>query len=196
MVALIVKIHEDPNWATILVALATLATAAIALVTARLALRSLRQNRENAAEAEAQNERHALQTRAHQYLERYNSQHHLEARARLIEFFTIKPEEERSRIARWEDMSYGEKLDTVRGLNFWEELAGMYNRKLVDREIIADYFGSEAVSIWNRVTWFVEYQRRTVNWGAMQQLRNMCKAIQASSVRTSSPRPAPVPRRQ
>lgn len=189
LAAFVIAIHEDPSWATILTAFATAATAAIAAVAAAVALRGLKQSRNDANAARTQSESQALQTRAHRYLERYNEQHSVEARTRLHDFFMVKPEERADRLARWKAMFFGEKLDAVRGLNFWEELAGMYNRKLVDRDVIGDYFGSEALYIWGEISWFVEHQRATNSRRAMEQLEDMCEAIRKERAAADSEHP-------
>jgi hypothetical protein len=155
----------SPNWAEKLTAHATLGAAIVAFAAALIALlaffaRGLQ----------------TRQTRAHSYLERYNGHLHIEPRNRLHRFFTIDPEEKSDRIKRWEEMDFREQLLTVQELNFWEELSGMYNRNLVDRPIIDDYFGSEAIYTWEKIEWFVDYQRGS-QCNAMRELEHMCEQI-------------------
>ena len=73
-------------------------------------------------------------------------------------------------------MPYEQKLDTVQGLNFWEELAGMYNRGLVDDEIVVDYFGAAALDVWSRSRWFVCHLRHD-SPNSMAQFEQMCKTV-------------------
>lgn len=88
----------------------------------------------------------------------------------------IKPSQQRKRIEVWEKMSYTQTLLAVQGLNFWEELGGMYNRDLIDREIVDDYFGPEAEYIWKGISWFVTYQRNR-DPDAMVEMQKMCEMI-------------------
>jgi hypothetical protein len=156
---------EGLDWATKLTGIGAMAGAGIALVAALIALGGFLQSRA-----------HARQARAHSYLERYNSDLHIEPRVRLHEFFTIGPDQEDERIAEWQNMTFEDKLLTVQELNFWEELSGMYNRKLLDRGIVDSYFGSEALETWGKIGWFVTYQR-TRQCNAMKELERMCKTI-------------------
>jgi hypothetical protein len=56
-------------------------------------------------------------------------------------------------------MSFRERIDVLVVLNFWEEMAGMYNRELVDQQIIVDYFGDAAIAFWERSMWLAMYLR-------------------------------------
>jgi hypothetical protein len=91
------------------------------------------------------------------------------------EFFlsVSEPNELEQRTKEWEAMNYAEQARTVEGINFWEDLAGMYNRHPVDREIVDDYFGPEAEFIWQRVLWFVEYLRGAQDLDAMAEFQAM-----------------------
>lgn len=73
-------------------------------------------------------------------------------------------------------MTYADRLQTVHILNFWEELAGRYNRKQVDQEIVRDYFGAGACLVWDDGKWFATYQREK-NPRAMEQLEKMCADV-------------------
>ncbi len=173
MLGLAIAQANDPNWATIMGSIAAAVTALIAGVAAAGAFLGLRQNRARDRE-----------TRAHRYLERYNSPPEISSRTRVHDFFMSGPRTgrlgrrrwERARIGEWEGMTHAEKLDTVQGLNFWEELAGMYNLGLVDDEIVSEYFGTAALSIWAGTRWFVEYLRRDQP-ATMEQFEKMCDAV-------------------
>ena len=164
------------NAAAIVAAAAAAATAIIAGLAAVGAFKGVTQNRVQ-----------DRQTRAHRYLERFNSPTELASRTRLHDFYMSGPADtpvnqrarrrwERRRIAAWERMSHGDKLSTVHGLNFWEELAGMYNRGLVDRPIVADYFGTAALSVWEGTKWFIDYMREDQP-SAWEQLEEMCRSV-------------------
>ncbi len=156
---------EGPDWATKLTGIGAVAGAGIACIAAFIALGGFLQSRSQTRQA-----------RAHSYLERYNGDLHIEPRVRLHEFFTIRPDQEEERIGAWRDMTFKDKLLTVQELNFWEELSGMYNRKLVDRGIVDSYFGTEALETWAKIEWFVARQR-TLQCNAMKELEHMCKMI-------------------
>jgi hypothetical protein len=176
LAAQILVVKDGPGWVPYAIAIGTCATAVIALFTAILGLRSIKQNHDDAARKHDQERNHALQARALHYMERYNGRRHVGPRARLNAYFMIRPAQQEKRIETWEKMPYRETLLTVQGLNFWEELSGMYNRDLVDREIVDDYFGPEAEHIWKRISWFVTYQRNK-DPDAMIEMQEMCKTI-------------------
>jgi hypothetical protein len=177
LATVIVLRTDGLDWATIVAAIGTVATAAIALGAATVALKGVKQSRLDAAATRTQSDEHALQTRAHRYLERYNEDSQLGPRSRLHSFFMIPPDEQDERIEQWQAMGFPESLSTVQGLNFWEELSGMYNRNLVDRGIIDDYFGSEALYIWEGIQWFVKSQRKQAP-NAMLEMQRMCEGIE------------------
>ena len=107
----------------------------------------------------AQSRRHARATRAYQYLERYGDPSEIKLNAKLNKFIKAEPAEQAGRRARWEHMPVEERFEILHALNFWEELAGMYRRRLVDRRIVRDYFGSAAIAYWQWAQWFIVYQR-------------------------------------
>jgi hypothetical protein len=173
---IVLRQSSGSNIAGIVTAAAAAATAIIAGMAAVGAFKGITQNRVQ-----------DRQTRAHRYLERFNSPSELVSRTRLHDFYMSGPPDtpgtqgarrrwERRRIAAWERMSHADKLSTVHGLNFWEELAGMYNRGLVDRPIVADYFGTAALSVWEGTQWFISYMRKGQP-SAWEQLEEMCRSI-------------------
>jgi hypothetical protein len=157
---------SGPNWGTLVGSFAEAATAIIALVAASIAFTGIKQNRAQA--------RQAL---AHRYLERFNGPVEIASRTMLHDFYSVRPKQQCRQIAKWKRMSYREKLDTVQGLNFWEELGGMYNRGLIDREIVTDYFGAAALGLSESSRWFVDYLRRG-NPKIMEQFHAMCIDIE------------------
>jgi hypothetical protein len=177
LIAQIIVVKGGPSWTDIVIAAGTTVTASTAVAAAFIGLRGARGSRDDAAAARELDERHTRQTRAIHYLERYNERAHVDARNRLHKFFLARPATDKQQLEAWTGMSYEERVRTVEGLNFWEELAGMYNRNLVEREIIDDYFGPEAEFIWNRIFWFVEYQRTAQDSDAMRELELMLMTI-------------------
>ncbi len=171
-----VFVEDGPSWVPYAIGIGTGLTALVALLTAIIGLTSLRQNHNDAVKKYKQERDHALQARALHYMERYDGRHHIDPRVRLDQFFMIEPSQQGERIETWEAMSFKQATLTVQGLNFWEELGGMYNRDLVDREITDDYFGPEAEHIWKRIAWFVTYQR-SKDPDAMIEMQHMCETI-------------------
>jgi hypothetical protein len=155
-----------PNWATKTSAIAAAVTALFALLAVLGAVFQLRQNRANARVA-----------RAHSYLERYNDLAQLESIVRMHAFVSLDGTSQAARIAEWQNKSHQEQLETVHALNFWEELAGMYNRNQVDRPIVRDYFGSAALDYWNLASWFAAYQRGIDSPTVLGELERMCEDI-------------------
>ncbi len=124
-----ILIEDGPSWAPYAVAIGTCATAMIALVTAIVAVTSIKQNHGDAIRKHRLESDNARQTRAHNYLERYNAREQIEPRVSLYDFFVIDKDQVEDRISEWENTSYQTKLTLAQGLNFWEELSGMYNRE-------------------------------------------------------------------
>lgn len=155
-----------PDWASVMTAIATAAAALIALAALLGAVYQLRQN--------AISTREAL---AHRYLARYNEASRIPYTAKMQEFMSLKGTTKEARIREWEAMSYQQQLETVNALNFWEELAGMYNRNQVDQAIVRDYFGTAALAFAALSAWFIEYQQGGSQKRAMQQLEVMCRDI-------------------
>jgi hypothetical protein len=173
-----VVIQGTPDWAEKLTGLGTVAIAIIALFAAGTALHDAREAREKDTTKRDDEKEHALQERAIRYLERYSATAMIVPRERLHRFIRADNDATRRlRIERWERMSFIENLRTIQALNFWEELGGMYNRQLVDREIVDDYFGPEAVHIWKQAYWFVEYERKEVDPEAMLDMEKMCLEV-------------------
>jgi hypothetical protein len=126
----------------------------------------------------AQNRRHERARLAHRYLERYGHPDEIQLVAELVRFIKVDAAARGATLAHWEAMSLEAKLEILHGLNFWEELAGMYKRKLVDRKIVREYFGVPALTYWKWSEWFIDDQRKKgAGNGLMQQFEEMCDHI-------------------
>ncbi len=126
----------------------------------------------------AQNRRHARAARAYQYLERYGAPSEIAINAKLHKFIKIDKSKEVAQCELWERMPTEERFEILHALNFWEELAGMYRRRLVDRAVVRDYFGDSAIAYWNWAEWFISYQReKQPSAELMEELQDMCSRI-------------------
>jgi hypothetical protein len=47
-------------------------------------------------------------------------------------------------------LSFRDQFDVEIALNFWEDMATMYNRKLVDQKLIDEYFGEAILDFWKK----------------------------------------------
>jgi hypothetical protein len=128
----------------------------------------------------AQNRRHERARLAHRYLERYGHPDEIKLVAEFVTFIKADGATRGAALAKWEAMSIEEKLKILHGLNFWEELAGMYKRKLIDRKIVREYFGAPALAYWRTSEWFIQDQREKGSGRLMQQFEEMCDHIQGS----------------
>lgn len=52
-----------------------------------------------------------------------------------------------------------ERLEILVAPNFLEEVAGMYNRDLLDREIVSEVLGEVVTTWWTLGSWFIEPER-------------------------------------
>ncbi|HVA19646.1 MAG TPA: hypothetical protein VMU55_05690 [Solirubrobacteraceae bacterium] len=150
---------EAPIWTSKVGAIAAGVTATVALLALLGTVRQLRQ------------------TRAHHYLQRYDEPQLLpyivKTHAVIKDDGTVS-----TRIAKWDKMSFAEQLDVLLFLNFWEELASMYNRKLVDRKIVAEWFGDAAIAYWQMAEWLVLHQRKELpEDGIYSEWETMCAHI-------------------
>ncbi len=129
----------------------------------------------------AQNRRHERTRLAHRYLERYGDPDEIWLVAEFVDFVKGDGTTRGAALARWEAMSVEEKLEILHGLNFWEELAGMYKRRLIDRRVVREYFGEPALAYWRMSEWFIQDQRRrSSEKRLMQQFEEMCDHIVGS----------------
>lgn len=166
---------SSPNWATQLTAWATFALAVLAILTLAGAIYQLRRNRLSEREA-----------RAHHYLARWNAVEEIPYTAKTWGFVAQKKSDQTAKLADWQAMSYKAKLETTHVMNFWEELAGMYNRNLVDCALVRDYFGSGALQFWDTSKWFIMSLRGDTP-RVMVELQLMCADIKRHRDQETAP---------
>ena len=161
------------SWQSTVGALGEAATAFIAFVALGGALLQLLFTRRTTRE-----------TRAHEYLQRYDDPKLHPYIEKAHKFIGPREVSDDILVAEWDAMSFKDRLDAAVFPNFWEEMAGMYNRKLVDRDIIDAYFGDAAIAYWGRAKWLAEHMRATddshVNPddpGVYQEWETMCATI-------------------
>jgi len=121
-----------------------------------------------------------LETRAHEYLERYSAPGLIDYRvkAHLLIGKETHPGQWALLIEVWELMSFREKQEVLVVMNFWEELAGMYNRDLVDKKIIREYFGDVIRDFWKRSAWLRDHaQSQYPGDNVYNELDLMCKDL-------------------
>jgi hypothetical protein len=163
-------ISTSPSWTNKVSAIAEGATAAIALLALLGTVRQLRQ------------------TRAHQYLQRYDEPQLLPYIDKAHEVLTRGDADKSTRIDRWEDMSFRDQLDVLLFMNFWEEMAGMYNRKLVDRKIIDEYFGDPAIYYWKTSKWLALLMREQMPDAKIyNEWERMCSEMEPRLKPTQAP---------
>jgi hypothetical protein len=126
----------------------------------------------------------ALTTRAHRYLERYGDPAELPHIVAFHAFMKIEPGREAAQLTRWRRMGLLNRLKILRFLNFWEELAGMYNRGLVDKGVVRDYFAAPALYYWKMSSWFIRYEQDR-DPDAMSQFRLMCEEFDPTLKQTA-----------
>jgi hypothetical protein len=130
---------NTPNWAEI----ATACIAFLALGGAIIQLLAAR--------------RSTRRRNAFGYFERYNSPSALPYIAEMIRLLS-KSTPDRDDDARWDAWkaeTLPNRLDSLVFINFWEEMGGLYNRRLVDRTVIRMYFGAALVELWEKGAWFI-----------------------------------------
>lgn len=144
-----------PNWAQI-------ATAAIALAALGGAFAQLGVSR-----------RAHRRTVAYGYFERWSHGDAVKYHAKMVDVLVNVPAEETQR--RWEEFPhkpYEERLEAMLFMNFYEELGGLYNSRLVDRKVIRKYLGHAVVQYWERTSWYVD-RARAANPRAFDQWKEM-----------------------
>jgi hypothetical protein len=151
----------SPGWTSTAGAIAEGATAVIALLALLGTVRQLRQ------------------TRAHEYLRRFNDPQLLaymdKTQVAVIRQHVVADD---IRVDVWEKMSFSDQLDALLYLNFWEEMASMYNRRLINRKIISDDLGGAALDYWQLAKWLIVHLRSQYkDDGFYGELEKMCRDI-------------------
>jgi len=131
---------SSPNWAEI----TTACIAFLALVGAVIQLLGAR--------------RSTQRRNAFAYFERYSSP---EALPYIAEMTTLlakskPPKDDDTRWDEWNKKDLSARLSTLVFVNFWEELGGLYNRRLVARSVIRIYLGALLVELWDEGKWFLD----------------------------------------
>jgi hypothetical protein len=122
-----------------------------------------------------------LETRTHEYMQRYSS-------PQLIPYQTVahpligaelEPGDRQARIETWKGMPFEEKQEVLIVMNFWEELASMYNRKLVDRTVIHEYFTEAIYDFWEKSEWLRTFIKSQHEEGARvyNEFEDMCRDL-------------------
>jgi hypothetical protein len=171
---------ETSTW-TVIEAVGAGLTGISAVVASLVALRQLRQTRQMAAER-----------LAHNYLRRYDEPWRLPfiEKVHVVVGRTTQDQSTAAlRVGSWRQMPLKDKIEVLASLNFWEELGGMYNRELVDRLLIDEYFGDAALDLFERSMWLVRYQRNQSPGDAIyNEWEAMCLDIRVK--RATRPRPS------
>lgn len=156
-----------PIWTYEFGTIAELITAGVAICAFCGAVVQLRQTR-----------RTTLETRAHEYLRRYDAPRllpYIDRAHTVVGSKEPSAQETRFRLRAWERLSFRDRLDVLVMLNFWEELAGMYNRDLVDKKIIDEYFGDAALEFWKRSLWLQHHlQEQQAGEAVYNEWQEMC----------------------
>lgn len=130
----------SPNWAEI----ATAGIAFAALIGAFIQLWSARRSNHRA--------------NAFAYYGRYSDPNALPYLAEMTRLLrkSVPPETDDVRWHEWHKKDLETRLTSLVFVNFWEELGGLYNRRLVDRKVIRIYLGALLVELWSSGEWFIK----------------------------------------
>jgi hypothetical protein len=160
-----------PNWAQIV----TACIAFVALIGAVLQLMNARRaDRRNAA---------------YRYFERWTDKDAIPYVVKMVEeLIKVPPQEVQQRYKAFWEKSQKERLEITLFLNFWEELGGLYNSRLVDRKVVRRYLSPMVVVYWQRADWFVQRNRETNPW-FMDQWEQMYHDMERWRNRREHPRP-------
>ena len=96
------------------------------------------------------------------YTERFSAitSQHLTAAYNLFDLGSETADEKFTAFLQWDPPK---QLDALMIPNLIEEIAGMYNHKLLHKEITADFFGVLAQDMWELGAWFIERYRTHAN---------------------------------
>jgi hypothetical protein len=150
------------DWPSRVTAIATAVVAFLALLALCGAMFQISQNRRVAREA-----------RLYDYMSRQNRVDEIPYEVRMADFLSLDGSSPDERIDEWARMSRLDRSELTHSLNFWEELAGMYNRNLVEKSVVRDYFGWGVREYWKQAEWFINHLRKTQS-RFMCELETMC----------------------
>ncbi len=138
----------------------------------------------------------AKRSAAFRYFERWSEAGALKFIAQTSAFLTVSDEgQKEDRWREWKTKELVERLQILLMINFWEELAGLYNARLVDQKVIRQYLGGICVELWELGEWFFE-RCQTENplalleWQAMY--RNIKKPLSSQRCSRAAGLPAAV----
>lgn len=133
---------NDPNWAQI-------ATAVIAFAAFWGAVAQLERSR-----------RADRRAAAYRYFERWNAAAAIDYQVKLaVALVDVPPAEAQRRWGEWANKPYKYRLEAMLFMNFFEELGGLYNSRLVDRKVIRKFLGVAVVAYWERTSWWIDRAR-------------------------------------
>ncbi len=102
------------------------------------------------------------QTLTYNYMERFNSPELLPFHQKTADLFRSRtPADEGERYADFLKWDQKDKLAVLVVPNFFEEVAGMYNHGLLDRNVAKVYFGELGQDLWASGSWLIERWRKT-----------------------------------
>jgi hypothetical protein len=161
----------SPNWAEI----ATACIAFVALIGAFIQLWSARRSNHR--------------TNAFAYYGRYSDPDALPYIAEMTKLLekSTPPETDDARWRKWKEQGLEARLKSLLFVNFWEELGGLYNRRLVDRNVIRIYLGVVLVELWEGGRWFIE-RNQEENGRAFEEWTRMAANTKKWLYRRDHPR--------
>jgi len=101
------------------------------------------------------------QALTYNYTARFSDPERIKHYAKTSELFDLDGTDADTRWAEYESWSIEEQLDALVFPNLFEELAGMYNRGLIDKKIAKEFFGTPASAVWENAAWFVGRIRKS-----------------------------------
>jgi hypothetical protein len=101
------------------------------------------------------------QTLTYNYTQRFSSPELLRYHEKTAELFAPSNDGADERYNRFLGLGRADQLAALVVPNLLEELAGMYNHKLLDKKIAKDFFGDTAKDIWVGGSWLIDRWRQT-----------------------------------
>jgi hypothetical protein len=124
------------------------------------------------------------QTLAYKYFERF-SRYSLEQPYATAKAFVFPPPANKAEAQRrWEEFKEWERENSSRVrdvmfiFNFFEELGGVYRRRVVDHCVIDEYLGKFALEFWSQLHWFICRIRKDRTATLFEDWEAMCKAVE------------------